>query len=248
MKHVTLLLFFAAITLTTLAQDLTVTKYLDKNGDSTGKESAFTYSVTTYTDTTRIAYTIKNYTIEGRLKSEISYRDTGKIWQYDGNYIAYHENGKPKTKGRYVRNKLDGELCTWYANGQLKRKDEYVLDSMIRGSYYTATGQDTTWFPYRITFTYGKGLQELYNFVGRNVRYPKEAKKMGIDGTVYIQFIIEKDGTLSHEKIQRSVSYHIDQEALRVIRALPARWQPALMDGEPQRGYGILPISFKLER
>ncbi len=248
MKHITLFLLFAATTLPTMAQELTVTKYLDKNGDSTGKENAFTYSVVTYTDNTQLVYTTKNYTIQGHLKSEISYRDSGKIWQYDGNYISYHENGKPKIKGSYIKNKLHGELTTWHANGQLKRKDEYVLDSLISGRCYTATGQDTAWFPYYIMFKYGNGLYELNNFIGRNIRYPKEALRMGVEGIVHIQFFIEKDGTLSHEKIKRSVSDHIDKEALRVLNALPARWKPALVDGEPQRGYGILPIAFKLER
>jgi TonB family protein len=247
MKHVTLLLFFAATTLPTMAQDLTETKYWDNKGDSTGKENAFTYSVVTYADTTKIVYTSKYYTMKGNLEYEISFRDSAKTWQYDGNYMAYHQNGKPKVKGSYIRNKLNGELRTWYANGQIKRKDEYVLDSLISGRCYTSTGKDTTWFPYNIGFNYGKGLRELYTFIGRNIRYPKEARRKRIEGEVRIQFIIEKDGTLSHEKIRLSVSDPIDNEALRVLRAAPARWQPALVDGEPQRGYGILPIVFKLE-
>jgi periplasmic protein TonB len=247
MKYFTLLLFFATTTLPLLAQELTVTKYFDKNGDSTGKENAFTYSVITYADATKIAYTTKSYTIKGHLKSESSYRDSGKTWQLDGNYTTYHENGQLKIKGSYVRNKLHGELSTWHANGQIKRKDEYVMDSLISGHCYTATGQDTAWFPYNILFKYGKGLHELYTFISRNIKYPKEAKKIGIEGTVHIQFFIEKDGTLSNEKIRRSVSNDIDQEALRVIRKVPALWQPALTDGEPSRGYGILPISFKLD-
>jgi TonB family protein len=246
MKYFTLLLFFAATTLPSLAQELTVTKYLDKNGDSTSKENAFTYNVIIYTDTTKVTYTTKKYTVKGDLKSEVSFRDSAKISQFDGDYITYHENGKPKIKGRYVRNKLNGELSTWHANGQIKRKDEYVMDSLISGHCYTATGQDTAWFPYNIPLTYGKGLHELYGFMNRNIKYPEEAKKSGIEGTVHIQFFIEKDGTLSNEKIRRSVSYYIDQEALRVIRKVPAHWQPPLVDGEPQRGYGILPISFKL--
>src|SRR5438045_3374267 len=99
MKQLTLLLFFVIPALTAMTQDLTVTKYFDKNGDSTGKENAFSYNVVTYTDSTKKVYTVQRYTIKGHLNSEICYRDSGKTWQYDGNYITYHENGKPKIKG-----------------------------------------------------------------------------------------------------------------------------------------------------
>ena len=77
MKQLTLVLFFAATTLSAIAQPLTVTKYYTKNGDSTGKDNAFNYSVITYTDATKIVYTTKYYSIDGHLQSEISYRDTG---------------------------------------------------------------------------------------------------------------------------------------------------------------------------
>jgi TonB family protein len=249
MKQITLLLLLAASTLPSLAQELTKIKYWDKNQDSTGKENAVTYTVTTYTDSTQKAYTTKSYSIGGHLRSAISYYDsTGKRWQLDGSYLTYHEDGKPKIKGSFIKGKLNGELTTWHANGQLKRKDEYVLDSLINGQCYSANGQDTAWFPFHISFKYGNHIQEVSDIVRKNIRYPKSAYKAGFEGTVQVQFIVEKDATLSGVRIRRSVSAEIDAEALRVFRAIPARWKPALEDGEPQRGYGILPIVFKLER
>ena len=164
---------------------------------------------------------------------------------YDGNFIMYHENGQPKIKGRYISSNLDSGLTTWYANGQIKRKDEYMQGTLISGHCYTATGKDTTWFPYYKMFNYGNDMKELYDFFGKNLKYPKDAVKKGIEGKVQIQFIIEKDGTLSHEALRQSVFESIDKEALR---AAPARWQPSLYDGEPFRGYGILPFVFSLER
>lgn len=242
-----LLFFWMATALPAIAQQLTETKYWNSNGDSTGKDNASTYSEITYSDTTKTVYTTKYYTIEGRLKSEIAYRDSGQKRMYDGAYISYHENGTVKAKCTYVNDKLNGELNTWYNNQQPKRKDVYVLDSLITGHCYKCNGQDTAWFPYKIAFTYGSGLKQLYNYVSRNIVYPKTAYKKGIEGEVRVQFIIEKDGTLSHEKIRRSVSSDIDKEALRVLRSVPARWQPAFIDGEPQKGYAILPIVFKLD-
>jgi TonB family protein len=247
MKQLILLLFLAAITLSALAQHITETKYYDKIGDSTGKENAFTYTVNTFTDSTKKVYVSRSYSMTGQLRFEESFRDSGNGLQYYGKYIVYHDNGHLKIKGSYIKNRLNGELTTWYANGKIKRKDEYVLDSLITGHCYTATGKDTAWFPFDVGFTYGKGLQELYRFFGKNIQYPKNSQKMGIQGNVHILFTIEKDGTISHEKIRQSVNEEIDAEALRVFRALPANWKPTLVDGEPQRGQAILPVVFKLE-
>ena len=71
MKKLALVLFFAATTLSVIAQELTVTKYYNKNGDGTGKDNASDYSVITYTDATKEFYTTKYYTIDGHLKTEI---------------------------------------------------------------------------------------------------------------------------------------------------------------------------------
>ena len=248
MKQIFLSLLLTASALLSLAQDLTVTSYWDKNGDSTGKENAVAYTVTTYADRSKKAYTTKRFAINGQLRSEISYYDsTGKRWQYEGSYLTYHEDGKPKINGSFTKGKLNGELTTWHANGQLKRKDEYVLDSLISGHCYTASGQDTAWFPFYISIRYGNDATEISRFIARNIKYPKSALRTGIQGTVQIQFFVEKDATLSHIKIRRSVSPEIDEEALRVFNSVPARWKPALEDGEPQRGYGMLPILFRLD-
>ncbi|OQP40825.1 hypothetical protein A4H97_14540 [Niastella yeongjuensis] len=173
--------------------------------------------------------------------------DSNAVPRADGNFIVNHDNGQLKMKGRFVKDKLQGEVMTWYVNGKIKRKDEYVLDSLTNGHCYTATGQDTTWYPFYTGFNYGNDIKELYKFVGKNIKYPKEARKKWIEGEVRIQFIIEKDGTLTNEKIIRSVNDQIDQEGLRVLRAAPARWKPALLDGEPYRGHGVLPIVFRIE-
>lgn len=247
MKQLILLVFLAATTLSTLAQRITETKYYDKNGDSTGKENAFTYTVNTFTDSTRKLYVSRSYSMTGQLQSEISYRDSDNVSQIEGNYIIYHDNGQLKIKAWFVKGNKNGAVTTWYANGKIKRKDEYVLDSLIIGHCYTVAGKDTAWFPFYSMFSYGKGMQELYRFFGKNIKYPKKSVRSRTQGEVRVQFIIEKDGTLTHEAIRRSVNEEIDAEALRVFRALPADWKPSLVDGEPQRGYGILPVVFRLE-
>jgi TonB family protein len=246
MKKLLILCFFAIITLPAIAQNLTVTKYWDKYGDSTGKDNAFTYSIVSYTDTTKTVGSSRYYTMEGRLTAEISHKDSAGIWLFDGPYKAYHDNGKLKRKGYFISNKKNGEMSTWYDNGQMRRKDFYVLDSLITGHCYTATGQDTAWFPYYSDFSYGKGIRELYKLIGRNIKYPKTARKKEIEGEVRVQFIIQKDGAMTSLRLNRSVNEELDNEAIRVLRIIPARWHPTMIDGEPESGYAILPVVFKL--
>jgi protein TonB len=81
-------------------------------------------------------------------------------------------------------------------------------------------------------------------FVNKNLRYPEEAKKNGIEGEVVISMIIEKEGCASSEEIIESVGYGCDKEAIRLIQNMP-RWQPGTIDGEPQRVKKIMRIEFR---
>lgn len=87
------------------------------------------------------------------------------------------------------------------------------------------------------------GMVALFNFIRDNIQYPKEAKKKGITGTVYIRFTVEKDGSISNVAIQRSVDPILDNEAIRVIQSMP-KWKPGKQRGKAVRVHQILPIKF----
>lgn len=88
------------------------------------------------------------------------------------------------------------------------------------------------------------GMAALMNFLATEVKYPKSAIKNNIQGKVVVTFVVEKDGSLSEATVVQSVSEELDQEALRVVSAMPA-WQPGTIDGEPIRARFTLPISFR---
>lgn len=91
------------------------------------------------------------------------------------------------------------------------------------------------------------GQYALFKFISKNLNYPKDAKKKGIQGKVMVQFIVEKDGTIGDIRIIRSVSPDLDKEAIRVF-SLPTmpKWKPGTSDGEPVRVRYSVPITFKL--
>ena len=87
----------------------------------------------------------------------------------------------------------------------------------------------------------------LKEWVYRYLRYPRSAVKDGIQGTVMVQFIIEKDGKITDVKVVKSVDEELDAEAIRVIEASP-KWKPGKMGGNRVRTSLTLPVEFRLEK
>lgn len=90
------------------------------------------------------------------------------------------------------------------------------------------------------------GTDAMMKFISDNIKYPELDKEVGNQGHVYVQFIIEKDGSLSSVEVMRGVSKTIDQEAIRVMRLMP-KWKPAEVGGKTVRCRLRLPITFVLE-
>lgn len=82
------------------------------------------------------------------------------------------------------------------------------------------------------------GLQKFYDFVGKNYRAPEE----DIKGKVYVQFVVEKDGSLTDIKVMRDIGYGTGAEAIRVLKKSP-KWKPGIQNGRAVRVLYSLPIS-----
>jgi TonB family protein len=91
------------------------------------------------------------------------------------------------------------------------------------------------------------GQQKLFEFIGNNVVYPQEAKEAGIEGKVFVEFYIERDGTVCDAKVLRGIGYGCDEEALRVIGLMP-KWSPGKQRGKAVRVRYTLPVNFKLSK
>jgi protein TonB len=94
--------------------------------------------------------------------------------------------------------------------------------------------------------TYKDGGQEgLVTFLSKELTYPKEAKKQNIQGTVYVSFIVEKDGSVTAVQTMKGVDKLLDDEAVRVAGL--TKWTPGKQSGKKVRTRFVLPISFKIE-
>lgn len=88
------------------------------------------------------------------------------------------------------------------------------------------------------------GFRGLMQYLGDSIRYPQAAKKAGTEGRVTVQFVVEKDGSISNVKTIRGISPDLDQEAIRVISQMP-KWQPGMHHGEAVRVKYTVPIMFR---
>ena len=89
------------------------------------------------------------------------------------------------------------------------------------------------------------GYEAMMNFLKKNIRYPASARRMGVDGTVYVSFVVSKDGSISEVKVIRGLSADLDKEAVRVVSMMPP-WRPGKQNGKPVFVRFVLPIKFKL--
>ena len=87
--------------------------------------------------------------------------------------------------------------------------------------------------------------ERIVSFLSRNIKYPTKAEENKIQGRVVIQFVVNKDGSVSDEKVERCVDPELDKEALRVVNSMP-QWKPGMQKGEAVSGKYTIPIAFRL--
>lgn len=92
---------------------------------------------------------------------------------------------------------------------------------------------------------YNGGIQAFRRFLAHEMRYPLAARQAGIEGRVEVQFVVEKDGSLSEVKAVKGIGAGCDEEAVRVVQSMPS-FQPGMQNGRPVRVRMVVPIAFKL--
>ena len=93
---------------------------------------------------------------------------------------------------------------------------------------------------------YPGGLNKLTDYLSKNIKYPQMARESGIQGRVFVNFVVEPDGSVSNVNVMRSLGGGCDEEAMRVVKAMP-KWKPGRQRGKAVRVSYILPVNFKLQ-
>jgi TonB family protein len=166
--------------------------------------------------------------------------------------FSYYSNGKLQVKQFYntsleriykVRSERLDSLFSYYENGLLKRQEFSDSKNKSKTTCYKLDGSKIEFTPFQILASFPGGEDAMMRWLGMNIKYPKSAFEAGIAGIVYSNFFVNKEGYLTDIKISRGVSEDIDDEVLRVIKAMP-RWSPAILDDKKVISYFTLPIEF----
>lgn len=89
------------------------------------------------------------------------------------------------------------------------------------------------------------GLPGLADFLGANLRYPREARRANVTGRVFAAFVVGSDGMIRDVQISKGIGYGCDEEVVRVVKLMP-RWKPGIQDGRAVPVRFSLPINFTL--
>lgn len=91
-----------------------------------------------------------------------------------------------------------------------------------------------------------EGLDAFLRFIGDQIKYPAEARDQGIEGKVFISFIITKEGSIANVKVEKGIGYGLDEEAVRVVSSYDKKWKPGISQGEKVNTQMVLPINYAL--
>lgn len=90
------------------------------------------------------------------------------------------------------------------------------------------------------------GTAALMKYLGTNIKYPTISQEMGSKGRVIVQFVVDKDGTITNPEVVRGVDAYLDKEAIRVISSMP-KWKPGVQNGKKVRVKYTVPVVFRLQ-
>ena len=113
-----------------------------------------------------------------------------------------------------------------------------TMAAAAMGIAFGAMAADTPTFP--------GGEQALEKYISDNTKYPAAAKENGVEGVVTVQFMVNTDGSLGSIKIVRMIDPDLEQEAIRVVKGMPA-WIPAEKAGTPVEAPAQVNVPFVLE-
>ena len=185
-------------------------------------------AVDPFTGELRKTFTVKNYTAEGMPNPNIDF--TIREVEKHGDTMMYSMD--PFTISGDIVDRLKNKIMT----------DE---DIDIEVTEVTHVDNDTVFQIVEQMPQFPGGEKAMMKYVSENIKYPQEARDKDIDGRVFVSFVVEKDGSIGEVKVMRGIGGGCDEEAARVISAMP-KWEPGKQKGKPVRVSYMMPITFKL--
>lgn len=161
-----------------------------------------------------------------------------------GELYSIHPINFEYEKGKVVNGYKDG---LWEGGSILRGRifqEEYENGEFIEGNTVDDEGNRYYYKELEESAGFAGGIEAFYKFLSENLRYPRRAQRMGIQGRVFIFFIVEKDGSLSNIRVVKGIGAGCDEESVRVMSLSP-KWNPGKQRGKVVRQAMIQNILFK---
>jgi TonB family protein len=195
------------------------------------------------------------FQIKGRWTGEAEVRDFGSmsflvkddvsssVNNIDPNDIKSVNVNKDEVNGNSVTIEMKDGTIRVLKGEELKQWEKYNEGDRVRifsnkQPIYTIVDENPE---------FSQGQAALFKWLGSNIQYPKEARDNKIEGTVYVGFVVNQDGAISDVVVKRGIGGGCNQEAVRVISAMP-NWKPGKLKGQFVRVAYTLPIKFKIDQ
>jgi protein TonB len=182
-------------------------------------------------------FTVRDYYIGGAYQMVGEYQSVDPEIE-DGDFIFFHTNGQISHKGLYKNGELIGDWDIYNRAGELIDKINYDFDI----NETNKPSDDISDIDVNAEFI----GQDFVAYLASEIVYPPRAYKYYVQGKVYVQFMINEDGSISNALVVRGLDKDLDKEALRVIRNIP-NWKPARKDGVSVPMACTCPVAFTIK-
>jgi TonB family protein len=211
---------------------------------------------------------VVSYYSNGKQKSELTFnRDNGwadplsgllilNYWDESGKQLVNEGNGNCRCELMpysfnslieigYVENGLRNSWWKIESTDGSVREELYEKGDFKKGIIKEKNGSLYSYVNFEQISQPVGGMAKFYAVISKSLRYPKEARRNRIEGKVFVQFIIERDGTISNPKVIKGLGFGCDEAAIKAIQKSP-KWIPGTQRGKPVTQRYTLPIQFKL--
>ena len=170
-------------------------------------------------------------------------RDENRVKADKFHYVVegYNMLGNCYEKGFGVQKNIDKARGYWqqaakYNHADAQEKLEMYQPKPAPEQIFTAVEQKAV---------YPGGDAALLQWISSNIQYPTMAQEEGIEGRVFVKFVVEKDGSIGKVEVSRGKQKDLDAEAVRVVKKIPKKFTPAKQHGQAVRSWFTLPVTFK---
>jgi TonB family protein len=188
-------------------------------------------------------YWVREFSKNGKIISDEHFGD-GKYLIHHGVSKLFYANGQVEVERNYINNVLEDNLWVFYENGKVRRTDAYKNGKLVKGMMFDSLGNEIPYCgEHEVQPEFPGGNINALRFISKNIKFPKSAYRANVNGSVFIKFVVEADGSINEVIILKTLHPECDAEAVRVIKAMP-KWTPGFQECKPIRVWFTLPINF----